>query len=229
MVVLLASLLGPCSANENDDPPRLKPSHGYMYTLQPFYTYVQNSGPWHAFYAITPYTYFNIKPTAFYGCFTIPKLISTAEYLRDYHYIEIGPLKGRKRINPKVGRALALRMIGIMFTYRAHRCNCPHYTDYLLYGTTYGTPADITYQTISADCPLYYPLTSKTNVWDEDFTLQDYYGNKIKLGKPPQKEKSVRRSRSRSKSGSRSGSESESESGSESGSDSDAYSVSAKS
>ncbi|CAH0385217.1 unnamed protein product [Bemisia tabaci] len=65
------------------------------------------------------------------------------------------------------------------------RCNCRHYTDYLLHGRTYGLFWDPTYNShMSSDCPFHRIVTNDDDVNSDKFTLKNGYGKAIELGPP---------------------------------------------
>nr|XP_018911388.1 PREDICTED: uncharacterized protein LOC109040062 [Bemisia tabaci] len=136
-------------------------------------------GPLHTFYALSPSTFFNIVPNRHNSWTTTPKILTVSDLDKVPEWE--GPLPWRDTVDPQTAIALAKRMVGKELLYRRHRCNCRHYTDYLLYGETFGTWWDVTYMTISDDCPLHEPLNSATNV-TSSFTLRDGFGNTTPLG-----------------------------------------------
>nr|XP_018905259.1 PREDICTED: uncharacterized protein LOC109035897 [Bemisia tabaci] len=162
--------------------PKLVAGTAYMFSLAP--RYGQNTGPWHAFFALTSDTYFNIKPTSLYWCTVTPQILST-DTLKGVPFKKIDPEVGRSTLKPESAIILARRMVGRVLLYRSSRCNCRHYTDYLLYGQTYGFLWDPTYNSMmSQDCPLHRIVTNADDVNAPEFTLMDGSFNPIQLGPP---------------------------------------------
>ncbi|CAH0388295.1 unnamed protein product [Bemisia tabaci] len=94
------------------------------------------------------------------------------------------PDPARKPVVEK-GLIIAARMNRLFdaLPFRRLTCNCRHYTDYFVYGKTFGSWKTFGegYWPIDARCPLHREITNETDVTAPDFTLLDKYGKPYRL------------------------------------------------
>ncbi|CAH0778217.1 unnamed protein product [Bemisia tabaci] len=91
----------------------------------------------------------------------------------DAKYKSSGPFQRRERVERlgALSYTLALHLNGTYVYFDPLRCNCKHYVDYVVYGTTFGSWYSLSYRPINNKCPLARRVRSGMVV-DSTFQLQ---------------------------------------------------------
>ncbi|CAH0775007.1 unnamed protein product [Bemisia tabaci] len=115
--------------------------------------------------------------------------VAQLDPLRNYRDVySLGPNPRRKKLLAHEEIiALTNRLVGVILPYDRLFCNCRHYTDYVIYGRTFGvTPNfDGSNWRIGKSCPLHRKLERGMNFEDDDFYLLDGHKLKHKINPTP--------------------------------------------